>query len=214
MTKLILVRHGQTEWNIDGRYQGQTDVPLSADGVRQAQLLADHFPLEKVDAIYSSDLNRAMVTAGYIAQRFGIQVQPEPAFRELSFGAWEGLSYEEIVSGWPEAMKDFLKHPDRLEIPNGESFPHLQDRAMARLREIIKVHEGGRVVIVAHGAILRTILCSALHMSLAHVWTIRQFNTALNVVCYDGDWSSVELMNSTAHLGDAKIVEKMPYWLW
>ena len=202
MTKVIFIRHGQTEWNVDGRYQGQSDVQLTAAGKDQAAKLAENFPVSKIDAIYASDLKRAMVTAETVAAGFGLSVQPEPAFREISFGKWEGLTYQQIVAEWPEAMDDFLQHPDILEIPNGETFPAVQQRALAKLEELIARHEGQTIAIVAHGAVLRTILTAALHMPLQYLWSIRQFNTAVNIVRYDaGANPTVELLNSTAHLG-------------
>lgn len=203
MTKVIFIRHGQTEWNVTGRYQGQSDVKLTEEGRKQAEKLADNFPVAKVDAIYASDLCRAMVTAETIAAKFGLKVQAEPAFRELSFGDWEGLTYQQIVDKWEEAMANFLQHPDILEIPGGESFPAVQQRAMKRLNELIEKHDGQTIVVVAHGAVLRTMLTAALHMPLQYLWSIRQFNTAVNIVRYDADANpTVELLNSTAHLGN------------
>ncbi|SHK45738.1 alpha-ribazole phosphatase [Selenomonas ruminantium] len=202
MTKVIFVRHGQTEWNVTGRYQGQSDVHLTEEGKMQARKLAENFPVRDIDAIYASDLNRAMVTAETIAARFGLPVQAEPAFRELSFGEWEGLTYPQIVEKWEDAMANFIQHPDILEIPGGETFPAVQERAMARLNELIRKHDGQTIVVVAHGAVLRTILTAALHMPLQYLWSIRQFNTAVNIVCYDTEANPiVELLNSTAHLG-------------
>ena len=204
MTKVIFIRHGQTEWNVTGRYQGQSDVKLTEEGKEQAEKLADNFPVAKVDAIYASDLCRAMVTAETIAAKFGLKVQAEPAFRELSFGDWEGLTYQQIVDKWEEAMANFLQHPDILEIPGGESFPAVQQRAMKRLNELIEKHDGQTIVVVAHGAVLRTLLTAALHMPLQYLWSIRQFNTAVNIVRYDSDANpTVELLNSTAHLGSS-----------
>ncbi len=202
MTKVIFVRHGQTEWNVTGRYQGQSDVHLTEEGKMQARKLAANFPVQDVAAIYASDLNRAMVTAETIAEQFGLPVQAEPAFRELSFGEWEGLTYQQIVGKWEDAMANFLQHPDILEIPGGENFPAVQKRATERLNELIRKHDGQTIVVVAHGAVLRTILTAALHMPLQYLWSIRQFNTAVNIVRYDaGANPTVELLNSTAHLG-------------
>ena len=202
MTKVIFIRHGQTEWNVSGRYQGQSDVHLTAEGRQQAVKLAENFPVEELAAVYASDLNRAMVTAETIAAKFNLPVQPEAAFRELSFGQWEGLTYQQIVAQWEEAMANFMQHPDILEIPGGESFPAVQKRALARLTELVEQHDGQTIAIVAHGAVLRTILAAALHMPLQYLWSIRQFNTAVNIVCYDrGENPIVELLNSTSHLG-------------
>ena len=187
MVKVVFIRHGQTEWNVSGRYQGQSDVALSATGIEQAEKLARHFPLAAIDAVYSSDLLRARVTAEKVAGRFGLRVQTDAAFRELNFGDWEGLTYEQIVASWADAMKNFLRHPDILQVPHGESFPEVQQRALNRLRELLVQHEGETIVIVAHGAVLRTLLADALHMPLRCLWSIRQFNTAVNIVRYDAE---------------------------
>lgn len=202
MMKLILVRHGRTQWNADGRYQGQSDVALAAEGVAQAESLAEHFPVEHLDAVYSSDLQRARTTAEIVAGRFGLEVRTEPAFREICFGKWEGLTYEQIVSSWPEAMANFLQHPDILEIPEGENFEQVRARAFPRLLELVREHEphGHVIAIFAHGAVLRTLLASIMHIPLRYVWTLRQSNTAVNIVSYEEGWPTVELLNSTAHL--------------
>ena len=143
-----------------------------------------------------------MLTAETVAQKFDLDVRPEPAFRELSFGKWEGLTYAEIVAGWPDAMANFLIHPDIMEIPQGESFPQVQQRAMARLKEIVAEHEphDHTVGIFAHGAVLRTILTGIMQMPLSQVWTLSQYNTAVNIVRFDEGRPTVELLNSTAHL--------------
>lgn len=200
MTKIIFVRHGQTEWNVLGRYQGQTDVALSPLGIEQAEKLAAHFPVDKIEAVYSSDLARAMKTASCVADRFGQTVEPRPELRELNFGDWEGLTYDEIVAKWPDALENFFQHPDVLEIPHGESFPKLRERALACVEEIVSRHPDQTVAVFAHGAILRTILTAALHMDLQYVWTIRQFNTAVNIVTYTEHGTTVELINGTGHL--------------
>ena len=208
MTKIIYIRHGQTEWNIQGKYQGQTDVKLSPLGLAQADALAQYFPVEKLDAVYTSDLSRAMRTAEAVAKRFGLSVHPRKDLRELNFGDWEGCSLADMNERWPELFADFFRRPDRLRIPHGETFQALQARATACIAELCKAHEGQTIAVVAHGAILRTILTAALHMDLRYVWTIRQFNTAVSIVRYeneDGAWPTVELLNSTAHLDRAGV---------
>lgn len=194
------MRHGQTEWNVLGRYQGQTDIALSPLGIEQAEKLAAHFPVDKVEAVYSSDLVRAMTTARCVADRFGLTVEPRPELRELNFGDWEGLTYDEIVAKWPDALNNFFQHPDVLEIPHGESFPKLRERALDAVEKIVACHPNQTVAVFAHGAILRTILTAALHMDLKYVWTIRQFNTAVNIVTYTEHGTTVELLNGTGHL--------------
>lgn len=202
MTKIVFIRHGQTEWNKSGKYQGQSDVALSEEGIEQARCLAKHFPLNRLDCVYSSDLQRSMATAETVAGRFGLKVHKEEAFREISFGDWEGLTYQEIVSGWPEAMANFLTHPDLMEIPHGETFAQVQERAMKRLWEIVAEHEDKNQVvgIFAHGAVLRAMLTAIMQMPLSKVWTLSQYNTAVSIVRFDQGYPTVELINSTAHL--------------
>ena len=120
--------------------------------------------------------------------------------RELNFGDWEGLTYDEIVAKWPDALNNFFQHPDVLEIPHGESFPKLRERALDAVEKIVACHPEQTVAVFAHGAILRTILTAALHMDLKYVWTIRQFNTAVNIVTYTEHGTTVELLNGTGHL--------------
>ena len=201
MTKIFLIRHGQTEWNLAGKYQGQSNVQLSARGVEQARMLAAAFPARQLDAIYASDLSRAMTTARMIAERFRLPVQPEKAFREMNFGDWEGLTYAEIAAKWPDIANDFFRRPDRLLVPHGETFAILQERAVARVEELCAAHAGQTIAVFAHGAVLRTILAAALHMPLRYIWHIRQDNTAVNIVRYDEDGALIDLLNSTAHLG-------------
>lgn len=205
MIKIVLVRHGQTEWNSTGRYQGQSDVPLSAAGLEQADKLAAGFPLDHIDIIYSSDLSRARTTAEKVAARFGLEVHTDDAFRELSFGDWEGLTYDEIVRGWPDAMANFVRHPDRMDIPHGETFAAVQQRAMKRLNELVTAADmqGSTIAVFAHGAVIRTMLAAMLHIPLQYVWSIRQFNTAVNILTYEDGFYTIELMNSTAHLHES-----------
>ena len=201
MTKLILIRHGETEWNAARRFQGQTDVPLSETGKEQARMLAKRFPAERVNAIYSSDLVRARETADAIAKKFGCEVHPEPNLREMNFGQWEGLDYDEIVRRWPDEGAKLWPRPDLLRVPSGETVQELQDRAMGVIRRIISTEKAeDAIVITAHGAVIRSIICAMLSIPLRCFWSIRQSNTAVNIANYlDGQWF-IELMNSTAHL--------------
>lgn len=205
MMRLILVRHGQTEWNANGRYQGQSNVALSELGRRQAECLAAGFPVQGLDAIYSSDLDRARETAECIGRKFGVPVRKEPAFRELSFGDWEGLTYQEISTRWPKEANKLFTAPDELRIPNGETFQDLQARALAKIDTLYKAHIDETVAVFAHGAINKTILSGLMHIPLHYLWSLRQDNTAVNILRLDDGYVTVELINGTSHLtGDSK----------
>ena len=201
MTKIILVRHGETEWNSSGRYQGQTDIPLSETGIEQAKCLADNFIYGAPRVIYASDLTRARQTAEILAEKFGFTVHFEPNLREINFGAWEGLSYEKIGARWPEEIKKFFQAPDEMKIPQGESVTELQARTSGVLEKIIARHPDEEILLVAHGAVLRSLISYALHVPLKYFWSIRQFNTAVSIITYADGVFSTELINSTAHLG-------------
>ena len=151
MTTLLLVRHGETDWNADGRLQGQTDRPLSDYGRRQAQQLASELADERFEAIYASDLSRARVTAEIVGERLGLEVALDPDLREKDWGTWEGLTAAER---------------DRIEFV-GESTEAHQERMLRALRRISDRHTGdGRVLVVTHGGSIRRVQVAALGMAL------------------------------------------------
>lgn len=200
MTKIYLIRHGETEWNKIGRLQGNSDVKLSPEGIRQAQLLAEHAPFYAVDAIYSSDLSRAVTTAKIFAAKFHLHVMEESGLRETNFGDWEGKYISALVEEFPDDFGNFFTKPDKIHPPNGETFLECQARVMNALEEIIAEHDGQNIIVVSHGAAIRLIICAALDVRIRKMWSISQFNTALNVLTYDEGNFRVELLNSTLHL--------------
>ncbi|MBC7325685.1 MAG: histidine phosphatase family protein, partial [Moorella sp. (in: Bacteria)] len=109
--RIYLVRHGETEWNNNGRYQGHTDVALSVSGRRQAELLRERFRSIPLDSVYSSDLSRARETAAVIAAPHGLTIKTEEAFREIDFGFWEGLTYQEITARYPHEWERWRQDP-------------------------------------------------------------------------------------------------------
>ena len=201
MTEIIIIRHGETEWNQTGRFQGHSDVPLSETGRAQAEALGQNLALDYVDAIYASDLIRAMETAAPLAARFGLTVTPDPLLRELNFGAWEGRSFSDVNAENPNAMKQFYNDPECADIPDSEPFPDFQKRVAGRVREIAELHRGKRIVIVSHGASIRILLADILAMPIRSIWHISQLNTAVNKIRFEDDgFAIVTLMNDTSHL--------------
>lgn len=200
MSRLIIVRHGQTLWNLAKKYQGHSDIALTDKGLQQAQAVAERLAAEKIDAVYASDLSRAFKTAECIADKHNLQVTSVPALREIKFGEWEGLTYEEISEKWPGMLGKLWTTPDELEIPGGETFYQLKERAYAAIKKIVKDHPEQTVVIVAHGGTIGTIMCAILDIHLNHVWSIRQDNTAVNIVEYHDDRPTIILLNCIRHL--------------
>lgn len=212
--KIMLVRHGETYWNASGKIQGRSDIELSPTGIEQARILAEFCPFERADAVYSSDLKRAKRTAEILAEKFGLSVQSVPELREVSFGDWEGNNFDNLQKTEPENVEKFFKRPDELKIPNGETFAELQARAMVGLKKIIAAHandENSQIIIGAHGAVNRAILCAILDIPLRKMWAISQFNTAVNILRVDDGAFTVDLVNSTAHLERAQFVNRQSW---
>ncbi|MBE8949375.1 MAG: histidine phosphatase family protein [Quinella sp. 3Q1] len=200
MTRIFLVRHGETEWNKSGILQGNSDIALTAEGIRQAHLLADYAPFQRVDAIYSSDLIRAVDTAKILAEKFNLPVNLKGGLRETNFGDCEGIPLNVLLLKKIGGFEHFFTRPDKVNPPNGETFLQCQARVLNALDEIVADHENQNVVIVSHGAAIRLMLCAALSMPIRKMWAIAQFNMAVNILRVDEGNVTVELINSTAHL--------------
>lgn len=212
--KIMLVRHGETYWNASGKIQGHSDIELSPTGIEQAKILAKFCPFERADAVYSSDLKRAKVTAEILAEKFGLSVQVVPELREISFGDWEGNNFKNLQETEPENVEKFFRRPDELRISNGETFAEVQARAMAGVKKIIAAHandENAQIIVGAHGCINRAILCSVLDMPLRKMWAISQFNTAVNILRVDDGFFTVDLINGTSHLERAQFVSRQSW---
>jgi broad specificity phosphatase PhoE len=149
-TTILMVRHGETDWNVERRVQGQTDRPLNETGLAQARALAEALADEPLDAVYASDLARAYETARIVAEPRGLKVVPVPELREKHFGTWEGLTDEEVLERYPDAIGDGWG--------DAETSEELVDRVRAALARIASEHEDGRVLVVTHGGPLRVAL--------------------------------------------------------
>ncbi|NDJ79250.1 MAG: nicotinate-nucleotide--dimethylbenzimidazole phosphoribosyltransferase [Chloroflexi bacterium] len=190
MTRLLLVRHGQTEWNCQQRYQGQSDVPLDATGQRQVVQLARRLSREPIDAIFSSVLKRAAATARHIAAYHRLDVQHDPRLRELHFGAFEGLTYAEVKSTYPQDLAAW--EADRNQAPpGGESLASLVDRLTAFLAETRAAYPAGNLLVVGHGGPLRVLLCLLLGLPPEKHWQF-QLDTA--------SWTEIHVYDTGAIL--------------
>ena len=200
MIKLILVRHGVTEWNKSLRYQGHSDIPLSEIGRGQAKALSERLAKAKIDAFYASDLSRAKETAEIIASPHHEEVKLMSQYRETKFGEWEGLTYNEIIEKFPREMADWRVNPTVTRIPGGETLNEVAQRCMSGINEIKAEHEQQTVLLVAHGGIIRIIISSLIGINLNEYWKIQQDNTALNIIEIHDDKSILCLLNDTNHL--------------
>ena len=162
MIRLYFVRHGETEWNKIGKFQGSADVSLNDIGKIQADLTAEYIKKFKFDKIYSSPLKRAFETASKIAEKQNIGIIKDERLKEMNFGDWEGLSFDCIEAKWPGRLKEMYYSPDKVNIPNGETFLQVQMRTKNFLNNLLENEGDKNYLIVSHGVTLRTIFCNLL----------------------------------------------------
>ena len=154
MTELIFIRHGETDWNRQQRFQGQIDVPLNATGHLQAQRLAEALAGERFDLLLSSDLQRARQTIAPLERQQARPVLAQADWREQGFGVLEGLSVDEIKARHLELWAQWQRHDADYCLPEGESVRRFHTRVVDAVRELVRQHEGRRVLIVTHGGVL------------------------------------------------------------
>lgn len=174
--RLWLVRHGVTSWNSTQRMCGVSDIALSETGRVQARWLARRLQREQIATIYSSDLLRAKETAEIIArsQPASVHYVLSPAWRELNFGAWEGLTYTQIAEQFPGQL-DFFSDPEHVSPPNGESLAEVLQRIQPVLSTFLQAHavDKGDIVLVSHAGLLRALLCRVLTIPLTQQWRLQ-----------------------------------------
>ena len=201
--RIILVRHGETDWNAAGRIQGHSDTPLNAVGRVQAQHVAARLLREPVRAIYASDLARAYETAAIIDQALQVGVITSPALRERLYGSWEGLTSLEIQARYPEQFIAWRAHSMDFAPPGGETRYQLLTRALTELQAIVSRHSGELVVVVTHGGLCYVLLT---HILGSRNGERREFsfgNASLHIIEASGDRWSVISLNETTHLQSA-----------
>ena len=199
MAKLYLIRHGETDYNNALRFQGQTDIPLNQKGIEQAEKAADFFRDIPLQAIYTSTLIRAKTTAEIIAGVKGMEVQETDALREMSFGIWENMNSKDIQKKYAKEWKDFFASPARTTIPQGESMSDVQKRAYPTVQEILDRYPEGDVAFVAHGGIIRVLMCTMLGLDLNRAWHLHVGNASITCFYYWGRSYTLDYANMTRY---------------
>ncbi len=164
VTRIYLIRHGGVEPEKTGQFIGQLDLPLSREGERRIRSLLPFFEGEKVDRIYSSPLNRALVSAQIFSSHLGVKLIQKDTLKEINLGEFEGKTFEEISSEAPELAEEMMRDPVRFVYPGGESFASLADRAYRIFWEIATRSEGAASLVFTHGGVIRTLVASLLGM--------------------------------------------------
>lgn len=200
MTRLYLIRHGETEWNKLEKTQGCTDINLSENGYIQAERLARRLLNEGIDAVYTSDLKRAYVTARIIADQLNTEVFTHPGLREMNFGCWEGLDFHSIKRDYTETHRLWISSPDKAVIPGAEELLEVQNRVTAAVQGIVSLNSGGRIALVSHGVTLKCLIFGLLGIDLGNLSKIRLDNCSLSIVEHRNGRYVLDLMNDTCHV--------------
>ncbi|HXV33808.1 MAG TPA: histidine phosphatase family protein [Gaiellaceae bacterium] len=181
-TRLVLVRHAETDSSLRGRCYGRLDVPLSEEGHRQARGLGTALRAIPLTAVYSSPLARALATAAPIAAGRGLEPVAVDDLREIDFGELEGLGYDEIRDSRPELFHRWMETPASVSFPGGESFGDLRRRVLVAVGAVVERHAGEAVAVVAHGGVTRVVLADALGLADGAVFRLDQAHGGVSVV--------------------------------
>jgi alpha-ribazole phosphatase len=204
LTRILLARHGETEWNAIGRVQGWTDIPLSALGIAQARALGERLRDTPLTAVYSSDLCRAIQTAAPTAAQQGLEIQRLSGLREKGYGDWEGLTREDLERDYAALWHRYHKERDlEAVVPGGETWPEVQGRMQGVLQTILAAHPGAEetVLLVGHGGSARALILEALQAPLPTLLHLHLSNGSLSRLDFVSETDSrVVFLNDTGHL--------------
>jgi len=202
-THFIAIRHGETEWNREGRYQGHLNSALNQDGLAQAQALGERLATARFDLLFSSDLGRALQTASAIAQRSGHEIVVDSRMRERSMGIFQGLTAAEAQARYSAEYLRFKSHDPDYIIPGGESMRQLLERSVACFTELAERHAGSTLATVTHGGVLAMLYRHAQAMPLEAPRDFTLHNTGVNRFCHrQGAWQ-LQSWGDIAHLDHA-----------
>lgn len=200
MTDVILIRHGETDWNVQGRFQGQIDVPLNTFGERQAARMAERLRHERVDALYCSDLLRTRQTAAPAERVLQLMAAPDAALREQHFGVLEGLSFDEVRARHPDELAGWMLHDPDYTLPEGESVRRFHARVVAALQALAARHAGQRLAVVTHGGVLDMLYRTVHGLPLEGERRCEIPNAGINRLRVQGDRLEIVAWADDAHL--------------
>lgn len=205
MKKLYLIRHGESEWNVLKRIQGNKDTNLTELGQSQASFLASRLVDENIDIIYSSDLTRAYETARAISDKINKPLIKDKLLREIQFGSWEGLTISEIKANFAQEYKTWLNEPGKFELKDGESLHDLKKRMKVFIIGVLNKNQDKNIAIVSHGATLKVLILELLAMDLLHFKNITLDNVSLSIIELRDFNKVLTVLNDTSHLKGLKI---------
>ena len=198
--RVFVIRHGESTWVRERRFAGSRDVPLTDTGRRQCAAVARALAATGVAAIYASPLERARASAEVIAEPHRLPVRIVPAFAEMAFGAWEGLTRDEIRARFPEGWEQWRSAPHLCAPLGGETVSKVAERVGAGLTELQQAHADQTIVLVSHSIVMRVMVLGALGLGLDRLWTVDAAPAGITEIEYEPDWATVHRMNTVSHL--------------
>ena len=198
--RLLVVRHGETVFNEQGRFTGQLDIPLSPLGERQAEALGQRLSKESLNVIVASDLQRARATAQAIARHHGLPVEEDTDLREIAFGVWEGSTYAEVVARDAALAQRWEADPTIYAPPGGETVTQHHQRVVRALKRWHSRYPKSTVVWAAHGGVIEVLLCHVLNVELTRRWEFRHENASFAEIVVSDAGAAVVRLNDTHHL--------------
>lgn len=199
MTEIMIVRHGETEWNVGEIFRGRVDIELNETGIKQAGLLAEYLSKTELDAIYSSPLKRAFKTAEIIAAYHKLDVHIAPGLIDFNFGKWQGLAHQEVKDKYKELYAAWTNHPDRVKMPDGESLDDVRKRATGVVNNLSTRYQG-TVVLVSHRVVNKVLICALLGLDNSHFWNIKQDTCGISTFLYENEQFILTKHNDTSYL--------------
>jgi alpha-ribazole phosphatase len=178
----LLIRHGQTEWNVSGKYTGQSDIPLNDTGRLQSQQLIEKLKDSPPDVVITSDLMRARETAEILAAPFNLPVQTDARLREINQGIWEGMAFSDIKAKYAAEFAARQDNPLEVAPPGGETLRQVKERVLTAVASITQTHQGMRVAIVAHGLALALIKAHYTNTPISQVWELIPLNAQVEEI--------------------------------
>ena len=186
MTEIILVRHGETDWNVAEVFRGRIDIALNETGLKQAELLAEYLRDLRIAAIYSSPLKRALKTAQMMADHHNLDVEITPGLIDFDYGEWQGLSHEVVKDRYEELYAEWVKNPHQVKMPAGENLNDVRRRVTSVVDSVVARYEG-TVVLVAHRVVNKVLICVLLGLDNSHFWNIRQDACGITTFTYENE---------------------------
>lgn len=213
-TRIYVVRHAEARGNLERIFQGQTDSDVTEKGLLQLAALAEYFKNIRLDAVYSSDLKRAVMTARYVNSHAGLEIRTDPRLREIHGGLWENVHFDELPVRFPEAYRTWEHQPHLHKMPQGESMEDVYRRMVEAITDIARAHRGQNVAVVSHGAAIRTLRTFALGLPLSQLndmlWCE---NTAVTVIDFDDKMRPHLTVNGDAsHISDELSTVRRQRW--